>query len=152
MQNKIVQIYTDGACRGNPGVGGWGVLMRYGAHEKTLLGAEANTTNNRMELFAVIAALRMLKRPCCIEVTTDSQYVHRGVTQWMSVWKRHRWLNSEKKEVKNRELWEQLDIEIGRHINVRWHWVKGHSGHFENEAADKLANEAIDVFLREKHS
>ncbi|MFY9974577.1 MAG: ribonuclease HI [Chromatiaceae bacterium] len=137
-----VQAFTDGACKGNPGPGGWGALLRWGGAEKELRGGESLTTNNRMELMAVIAALESLKRPVCIEITTDSQYVKRGVTEWMSRWKRNGWLTAGKQPVKNRDLWERLDGALRAH-EVRWHWVKGHSGHPENERADRLANLGI---------
>jgi len=137
-----VQAFTDGACKGNPGPGGWGVLLRWGGAEKELRGGESLTTNNRMELMAVIVALESLKRPVCIEITTDSQYVKRGVTEWMSRWKRNGWLTAGKQPVKNRDLWERLDGALRAH-EVRWHWVKGHSGHPENERADRLANLGI---------
>lgn len=141
-----VYIYTDGACRGNPGPGGWGAVLRYADKEKHLKGAEASTTNNRMELMAAIASLRGLTRSCEIELTTDSQYVRNGITIWLANWKKNKWRNSANKPVKNQDLWEELDIEVGRH-KIQWHWVKGHSGHPENELADQLANEAIDELL-----
>ncbi|MDQ2994649.1 MAG: ribonuclease HI [Pseudomonadota bacterium] len=141
-----VHIYTDGACRGNPGPGGWGAVLRYGEHEKHLKGAEAHTTNNRMELMAAIAALRHLGRSCEIELTTDSQYVRNGVMLWMPKWKLNNWIGSNRKPVKNQDLWQQIDSEIARHT-INWHWVKGHSGHPENELADALANSAIDEML-----
>ena len=137
-----VQAFTDGACKGNPGPGGWGVLLRWGQTEKELCGGEAETTNNRMEMMAVIVALESLMRPPCIEITTDSQYVKRGVTEWMSGWKRNGWLTAGRKPVKNRDLWERLDGALTRH-QVRWHWVRGHTGHAENERADRLANQGI---------
>jgi ribonuclease HI len=137
-----VQAFTDGACKGNPGPGGWGVLLRWGQTEKELCGGEAETTNNRMEMMAVIVALESLMRPTCIEITTDSQYVKRGVTEWMSGWKRNGWLTAGRKPVKNRDLWERLDGALTRH-QVRWHWVRGHTGHAENERADRLANQGI---------
>lgn len=137
-----VQAFTDGACKGNPGPGGWGVLLRWGQTEKELCGGEAETTNNRMEMMAVIVALESLTRPTCIEITTDSQYVKRGVTEWMSGWKRNGWLTAGRKPVKNRDLWERLDGALTRH-QVRWHWVRGHTGHAENERADRLANQGI---------
>lgn len=147
MQKKTtsaVMLYTDGACRGNPGPGGWGVLLRYGDHEKKLSGAEKLTTNNRMELTAAIEGLRVLKKSCSAEVTTDSQYVRDGITKWLPDWKKRNWKTASKKPVKNQDLWEALDREVARH-HVTWHWVRGHSGHPENEMADQLANEAIDA-------
>ncbi|MGE5153351.1 MAG: ribonuclease HI [Bdellovibrio bacteriovorus] len=137
-----VQAFTDGACKGNPGPGGWGALLRWGEVERELCGGERQTTNNRMELMAVIAALESLKRPICIEITTDSQYVKRGVTEWMSRWKRNGWQTADKQPVKNRDLWERLDRALAAH-QVCWHWVKGHAGHPENERADRLANQGI---------
>ncbi len=138
-----VEIYTDGACRGNPGPGGWGALLRYGDSEKTLHGGEVNTTNNRMELMAAIQALEALTRPCQIDLTTDSQYLRKGVTEWMADWKRRGWKTAAKKPVKNRDLWERLDQLVGRH-QIRWHWVRGHTGHEDNERVDALANRGID--------
>ena len=134
-----VQAFTDGACKGNPGPGGWGVLLRWGSTEKELFGGESETTNNRMELMAVIVALESLKRPTCIEITTDSQYVKRGVEDWMPRWKLNGWRTADRKPVKNRDLWERLDGALAGH-RVRWRWVKGHIGHAENERADRLAN------------
>ncbi len=142
----LVEVFTDGACRGNPGPGGWGALLRTGGHEKRLSGAASATTNNRMELTAAIEALRALKRPCTVELTTDSQYVRQGITQWITNWKRRGWKTADRKPVKNVDLWQALDAEAARH-QVSWHWVKGHSGHPENELADQLANEAIDRLL-----
>ena len=138
-----VELFTDGACRGNPGPGGWGVLIRYNDHEKKLHGGEAHTTNNRMELMAAIQALRAIKESCDIELTTDSQYVRNGITEWLANWKKRGWKTADKKPVKNQDLWEQLDLEVSRH-QVKWHWVKGHSGHIENEIVDQLANLGID--------
>lgn len=138
-----VEIFTDGACRGNPGPGGWGALLRYGEHEKQLYGGEPNTTNNRMELMAAIIALESLKRPCKVELTTDSQYVRMGITEWMANWKKRGWKNSAKKPVKNIDLWKRLEAAAAKH-EIVWHWVKGHSGHDENELADELANRGID--------
>jgi ribonuclease HI len=140
--SESVEIFTDGACKGNPGPGGWGALLRYGEHEKELWGGEGRTTNNRMELMAVIAALEALKRPSRVVVTTDSQYVKRGVTDWMARWKRNGWITSDRKPVKNRDLWERLDLALSAH-RVEWHWVRGHRGHPENERADQLANRGI---------
>jgi ribonuclease HI len=144
--SEIVDIYTDGACRGNPGPGGWGALLRYGDHEKTLYGGEQDTTNNRMELMAVISALEHLKRPCKVRLTTDSQYVQKGITEWLANWKKRGWKTAAKKPVKNADLWQRLEQAAGRH-QVDWHWVRGHTGHAENEQADALANQAIDEML-----
>jgi len=140
---KHVVIFTDGACRGNPGPGGWGVLMRYGQHEKKMYGAEPDTTNNRMELTAAIQALLLLKEPCVIEIHTDSQYVQKGITLWLPQWKKNHWKKADKKPVKNADLWQELD-KLVIHHQISWHWVKGHSGHVENDIADALANQAID--------
>jgi len=140
------EIYTDGACRGNPGRGGWGAVLRYKGHEKTLYGAEPLTTNNRMELMAAIRALESLKRPCRVRLTTDSQYVQKGITEWMANWKRNGWKTAAKKPVKNADLWQRLDTAIAGH-QIQWEWVRGHSGHPENELADELANKAIDELL-----
>ena len=139
----VVEIYTDGACRGNPGPGGWGAMLRYNGHEKTLHGGERETTNNRMELTAAIVALESLTRPCRVELTTDSKYVMQGITEWMANWKKRGWKTSAKKPVKNVDLWQRLDAALAPH-QVNWHWVKGHSGHPENELADELANRGID--------
>ena len=139
----LVRIYTDGACRGNPGKGGWGVLLRYGEIEKTLYGGEQQTTNNRMELTAVIKGLETLNKPCRVLVTTDSKYVLDGITRWLPAWKRRNWKTASRKPVLNIELWQQLDQLAGRH-EVSWEWVKGHSGHPGNEMADALANRGID--------
>ena len=143
---ETIHIFTDGACRGNPGPGGWGALLRYGDMEKELCGSETKTTNNRMELTAAIMALEALKRPCTVMLTTDSQYVKNGITQWLQDWKRRGWKTADKKPVKNIDLWQQLDAAVSRH-QVSWHWVEGHSGHTENERADQLANMAIDEML-----
>lgn len=143
---KSVEIFTDGACRGNPGPGGWGVLLRYGDREKTLHGGEVDTTNNRMELTAAIRALEVLREPCEVHVTTDSQYVRKGITEWLANWKKRGWKTASKQPVKNVDLWCRLD-ELARIHRVHWHWVKGHSGHRENEIADELANLGIDELL-----
>ena len=142
-----VEVFTDGACRVNPGPGGWGVLLRYKGSEKTLYGAEPETTNNRMELMAAIRALESLTRQCSVKLTTDSQYVQKGITEWLPNWKRRGWKTAAKKPVKNADLWKRLDEAVAGH-EVEWHWVKGHSGHPENELADALANQAIDELLR----
>jgi ribonuclease HI len=141
-----VEIYTDGACRGNPGPGGWGALLRWGDQERTLHGGEAQTTNNRMELMAAIQALEALNRACRVELTTDSQYLRKGITEWMADWKRRGWKTAARKPVKNRDLWERLDALTARH-DIHWHWVKGHAGHDENERVDALANRGIDELL-----
>jgi len=138
-----VEIFTDGACRGNPGPGGWGAVLRHGDAEKELYGGEPDTTNNRMELTAVIRALEALKRPVKVRLVTDSQYVKNGITQWIVQWKRNGWKTAARKPVKNADLWRELDELAGRH-EIRWEWVKGHSGHPENEQADALANRGID--------
>jgi ribonuclease HI len=135
----VVRIYTDGACKGNPGPGGWGALLRSGRHERELFGGEPHTTNNRMELTAVIRALEALKGPRRVEVFTDSEYVKKGVTEWLSAWKRRGWRTADRKPVKNVDLWRELDALASRH-RVDWHWVRGHAGHAENERADALAN------------
>ena len=142
----ITEIFTDGACRGNPGPGGWGAIMRHNGQEKTLYGAEADTTNNRMELTAAIKALESLKRPCKVHLTTDSKYVMQGIQEWLPNWKKRGWKTSARKPVKNVDLWMQLDEAVARH-DIKWAWVKGHSGHEENELADELANRAIDELL-----
>ena len=141
--SELIQIYTDGACRGNPGPGGWGALLKFGSKEKQLYGGESLTTNNRMELRAVIEALSALKRPCNVSVTSDSTYVLKGINEWLPNWKKRGWLTSGKKPVKNEDLWKSLDSLKNVH-NIEWHWVKGHSGHLENELVDQLANKGID--------
>ena len=143
QNGQAVVLYTDGACRGNPGPGGWGVLMQYGEKRKELYGGEDQTTNNRMELMAAIAGLEALKRTCQVDIYTDSQYVRKGITEWIHGWKKNGWKTSAKKDVKNRDLWQRLDDSIARH-RVNWHWVKGHAGHPGNERADALANLGID--------
>ncbi len=139
---KKVEIFTDGACKGNPGPGGWGALLRYGGVEKSLYGGEAETTNNRMELTAAIKALAALKHPCEVVLTTDSQYVRKGITEWMVRWKLNQWRTADKKPVKNQDLWQLLDELSSKH-HIQWNWIKGHSGHRENEIADQLANRGV---------
>ena len=146
MSAKTVEIFTDGACRGNPGPGGWAALLRLGPAERCLKGAEQNTTNNRMELTAAIEGLAALQRPSRVVLTTDSQYVRQGITRWIRAWKARGWRLSDKKPVKNQDLWQRLDA-LNQTHEVRWQWVKGHSGHPENEAVDQLANRAIDEML-----
>ena len=143
MSDDKVIIYTDGGCRGNPGPGGWGALMRFGNHEKEIYGYEEETTNNRMELMAAIRSLEILSRDCSVVLTTDSQYVRQGITEWMEGWKKRGWKTAAKKPVKNKDLWQRLDEAVKRH-DVEWKWVKGHSGHEGNERADELANRAMD--------
>lgn len=142
-----VTIYTDGACKGNPGPGGWGAWMRWGEHEKELWGGEPQTTNNRMELTAVIQALSLLKRRCTVAIYTDSEYVRNGITSWIHGWKRRGWRTADNKPVKNVELWQQLDSLVVQH-DVAWHWVKGHAGDPGNERADALANRGVDTVGR----
>lgn len=146
MDKKII-IFTDGACRGNPGAGGWGALLCEGSTKKELYGAEPLTTNNRMELLAAIEALRALTQPSQVELWTDSQYVQKGITEWIVNWKKKDWKTAKREPVKNVDLWQALDTEVAKH-EISWHWVKGHSGHLENEHADRLANRAIDELLR----
>lgn len=142
----MIEIFTDGACRGNPGPGGWGAILRSGSHEKTISGAEKHTTNNRMELTAVISALHLIKKPSKISITTDSNYVKDGISKWIHGWKKNGWKTSDKKPVKNSDLWLELDKLVQSH-DIQWHWVRGHTGHPENELADELANQAIDKML-----
>jgi len=139
----MIEIFTDGACRGNPGPGGWGALIRIDGEEQNLSGSAPDTTNNRMELMAAIGGLGYFSQPSMVSLTTDSQYVRQGITQWITGWKRNGWRTSNKQPVKNQDLWQQLDVLAEKHA-VSWFWVKGHSGHVENERADQLANEAID--------
>ena len=148
MAKRPVEIFTDGACSGNPGPGGWGAILRYNGHEKELNGAEPDTTNNRMELMAAISALEALKRPVTVDLTTDSVYVRDGITQWLERWRRNNWRTSSKKPVKNQDLWQRLDEAASQH-DVRWHWIKGHAGHTENERADELARHAIRTLLED---
>ena len=142
----MIEIYTDGACRGNPGPGGWAALLLLGEHEREISGAEAHTTNNRMELTAVIRALEALKRPVRARVYTDSEYVRRGITEWLAAWKARGWRTADRKPVKNQDLWQRLD-ELRAGHRIEWHWVRGHSGHPENERADALANRGLDETL-----
>lgn len=141
-----ITIYTDGACRGNPGPGGWGALLTSGQHRKELCGGDVETTNNRMELTAAIRALEALRRPSVVDLYTDSVYVRDGITRWLDGWKRRNWRTAARKPVKNQDLWEALDALAARH-DVRWHWVKGHAGHDGNEQADALANRGLDEML-----
>ena len=143
MTHKIIEIFTDGACRGNPGPGGWGALLQYGDEDKELYGGEADTTNNRMEMMAAIMALESLTRDCEVKLTTDSEYVKNGITQWIENWKKRGWRTASKKPVKNADLWKRLDAATQKH-KVSWHWVRGHTGHPGNERADLLANRGID--------
>lgn len=145
---KTVIAYTDGACRGNPGPGGWGVSLRYGAHLKELCGGEAPTTNNRMELMAAISALESLREACAVTLHTDSKYVLQGLTEWLPGWKKRGWQTADKKPVKNQDLWQRLDAAAARHT-VDWRWVKGHAGDPGNERADQLANQGLERHLAE---
>jgi len=147
MTAGAVVIHTDGACSGNPGPGGWGAILRYGGHEKELKGGETLTTNNRMELTAAIMALEALTRPATVELHTDSQYLRDGISKWIHGWKRNGWKTSDKKPVKNAELWQRLDQALGHH-QVTWHWVKGHAGHDDNERADELARQGMAPFKK----
>jgi ribonuclease HI len=146
MTDDIVEIYTDGACKGNPGPGGWGTILRFRGKEKELFGGEPNTTNNRMEMTAVIQGLTALTRPCTVVIYTDSQYVQKGISEWIHGWKKRDWKTANKEPVKNADLWQQLDALAARH-QVTWRWVKGHAGHPENERADELANLGVDSIL-----
>jgi ribonuclease HI len=147
MSEQRVTIHTDGACSGNPGPGGWGAILAFGEHEKELKGGEPHTTNNRMELMAAIAALEALKRPCIIDLHTDSQYLRNGITQWIKGWKRNGWRTADRKPVKNVDLWQRLEAALQRH-EVEWRWVRGHSGHDGNERADLLARQGLDAYGR----
>ncbi len=142
MTGQRVTIHTDGACSGNPGPGGWGAILTFGDHEKELMGGEAHTTNNRMELTAAIMALEALKRPCTVDLFTDSEYLRNGILSWIHNWKRNGWRTADKKPVKNVELWQRLDAALAAH-KVQWHWVKGHAGHALNERADELARDGL---------
>jgi ribonuclease HI len=141
---NVVEIFSDGACSGNPGPGGWGVLLRWDGHVKELSGFDPETTNNRMELMAAIVGLEALKRPCRVRLTTDSQYVFKGITEWLAGWVKKGWVNSKKEPVANRDLWERLQAACARH-QVEWRWVRGHTGHPENERCDQLARSAINA-------
>ncbi len=142
---KQVGLFTDGACSGNPGPGGWAAILRFGAHERELNGGEPVTTNNRMELMGAIAGLEALKEPCTVALYTDSEYLKNGVTKWLAGWKRNGWRTADKKPVKNQDLWERLEAALGQH-KIEWHWVKGHAGHPENERADELARAGMAPF------
>ena len=142
MSTDVVELYTDGACSGNPGPGGWGCILRYKGTEKELCGGEPGTTNNRMEMKAVISGIAALKRPCVIEVYTDSQYVQKGISEWIWGWKKRDWKTADNKPVKNADLWQELDALVKKH-KISWHWVKGHAGHPENERADALARQGL---------
>lgn len=146
-KQELVELYVDGACRGNPGPGGWGALLRYRGSEKILKGATPNTTNNRMELTAAIEGLKALKRPCIVSIYTDSEYVQKGMTQWIKKWRKNNWKNGDNKPIKNLELWQELDALCQFH-DIAWHWVRGHSGHPENERVDELARGAIDDLVQ----
>lgn len=146
--SDVVQIFTDGACKGNPGIGGWGALMQYNGQTRELYGGVKLTTNNRMELLAVIRALEALTRSCKIHLHTDSTYVQKGISEWIHLWKKQNWRTSNKKEVKNNDLWKQLD-QLAQQHQIEWFWVRGHSGHDGNEQADKLANQGAESIIRE---
>ncbi len=148
---KRVDIFTDGACSGNPGPGGWGVLLRYGEHEKELYGGDPATTNNRMELMAAIQALEALTEPVEVHLHTDSQYLQLGITGWLAQWKKRGWKTADKKPVKNVDLWHRLEAAISHH-RVRWHWVRGHAGHADNERADLLARKGMEPFLKDRQT
>lgn len=151
MEMDEVEIFTDGACKGNPGVGGWGVLLRARGKERELFGGEAQTTNNRMELMAAISALEALKRTCRVQLHTDSKYVLQGITDWMANWKRRGWKTADKKPVKNEDLWRRLDALAAQH-EIEWIWVKGHAGHAGNERADQLANRGVESVQEGRHA
>ena len=146
MSKEIVEIFTDGACKGNPGVGGWGALLRINGKEREMCGGEAHTTNNRMELMGAIAALEALKRPCQVRLHTDTKYVQQGISEWIHGWKQRGWKTAARQPVKNEDLWRRLDEATGVH-QIEWLWVKGHAGHIENERADELANRGIEEFM-----
>lgn len=151
LNNKLVRIYADGACRGNPGPGGWGVLLQYGAAEKRLYGGELATTNNRMELMAAIQGLESLTRPCQVVMSLDSQYVLKGITEWLPQWLKRNWQTANKQPVKNQDLWQRLVAAQQQH-RIEWEWIKGHSGHPGNEAADQLANQGVDEVLAKQRT
>ncbi|WP_455482267.1 ribonuclease HI [Bartonella sp. B35(2025)] len=146
-QKKVVEIYTDGACSGNPGIGGWGAILRWNNREREIYGGEAHTTNNQMELMAAICALKALKESCSVDLYTDSVYVRNGISLWIEGWKKNNWRTASKKPVKNMELWQALESACSYHV-IRWHWVKGHAGHPDNERADELARQAIAEYRK----
>lgn len=150
VKEKIVEIYTDGACKGNPGAGGWGALLKYNGHEQEIFGGERQTTNNRMELLAAINALKLLKRSCQVRLYTDSQYVQKGISQWIQSWKARNWKTADNKPVKNEDLWRMLDQLTQKH-KIEWSWVRGHVGHEGNERADALANRGVEKVNAENH-
>jgi ribonuclease HI len=149
--SQVVEIYTDGACKGNPGIGGWGALLRYAGHEREIFGGERSTTNNRMELLAAIRALESLKRPCKVHLHTDSRYVQKGICEWVDSWKTRNWHTAGKKPVKNEDLWRLLDYLAQQH-DIEWYWVRGHSGHNDNDRADELANRGVEMIATELHN
>jgi ribonuclease HI len=151
LNQNLVEIFTDGACRGNPGPGGWAAVLRSAGNEKIIKGAVMDTTNNRMELMAAIEGILAVKKASRVSLTTDSQYVRQGITQWINGWKRNGWRTASRQPVKNKDLWQQLDAALADHT-VEWHWVKGHSGHPENELADQAANDAIDKLMADNQS